>query len=160
VFDPDPKRQQFCLDCWKSIDAGDAPSVQQGNQGLFQREQLFTISGGYAKLTQLLGVPTVMSFLANRPHPWGQNFTTFFNMGFALPPWGEDPASKTWGVSDFMPTSAVWSHSVTADADRWTWMSRNIYPTWVSVTEAKRKAMVETSLEDLAAGEKQWPKGL
>ena len=94
IFDPNPDLQQSCLDCWKSIDADDPASAQKGNLSLFQREQLVTISPGYAKLTRLLGVPTVMSFLASRPHPWGQNFWTFFHMGFTLPPWGEDPAAR------------------------------------------------------------------
>jgi hypothetical protein len=54
----------------------------------------------------------------------------------------------------------VWSHDVTIDADRWSWMRDNIYPTWMAptVSEGKRGLMVGLTLENLCAH--NWPPGL
>jgi hypothetical protein len=156
TFDSQPDFDKQCVTAWTAIDA-DAQGALSGNCLLFQREQLHTIPPGYKSLHALLGVATVMSFLANTPHPWGKNFFDYWELtDVKVPPWGGDP--KTALPHGQWYTTAVWSHDVTNDGDRWSWMQNNIYPTWMSVSEGKRATMVGLSLEDLCA--RKWPPGL
>ncbi len=149
VFDPSADLQQACVDAWTSID-GDATGALHGNCALFQREQLQTIPPGYRALHSLIAVPTVMSFLAVSPHPWGQSFFDYWQMtGVNVPPWGGDPkAALPQGQTRI---GAVISHDVTNDADRWSWMQNNVYPTWMSASDDKRKKMVALPLETLCS---------
>jgi hypothetical protein len=156
VFDRAPELQKDCINAWTNID-GDSAGALRGNCALFQREQLQTIPPGYKDLHALLGVPTVMSFLAHSPHPWGKSFFDYWQMtGVTAPPWGGDP--KTALPQGQNVVTAVFSHDVTEDGDRWSWMQNNVYPTWMSVSDDKRKTMVGLSLEDLCA--RRWPPDL
>jgi hypothetical protein len=156
VFDQDSELQKNCVQAWKDID-GDSTGALRGNCALFQREQLHTIPPGYKALHALLGVPTVMSFLASSPHPWGKSFFDYWEMkGVTVPPWGGDP--KTALPQDQSYFGARFSHDVTEDGDRWSWMQNSVYPTWMSVSDDQRKTVVGMSLEDLCA--RRFPPGL
>ena len=116
-----------CIDVWTTIDRDDE-GAWTGNLKLFEREQLVTIPPGYRKLEGQFAVPTVMTYLAKSPHPWGRSFDDYF---------GQTPLG---------------GHYVTTDSDRWAWMSKEVYPTWRSAGESKRQALIARSLDDLVAG--------
>jgi hypothetical protein len=154
VFDSKDDRQRECLDAWRLIDSSDAGNASQGNLRLFSREQLYTISPGYALLQGRVLEPQTISFLAASPHPWGKSFFDW-NGGNGPPTWNTNispaPSNTNWIM-------VVMNDNVTIDAQRWAWMSQNIYPTWMGASEDKRATMVNLTLEALCAH--QWPAGL
>jgi hypothetical protein len=155
VIDSKDERQRECLGAWRLIDGADA---FEGNRVLFRREQLYTITDGYAALRSLLGVPSIMSVLASSPHPWGQSFYDYWHATSApLPAWGGDPKWTPKPSGQWWP-QVVLTHDVTTDLERWSWMTNDIYPKWMSVDEGKRRTMVELTLEKLCAHD--WPAGL
>jgi hypothetical protein len=146
------KEKQQCVDAWTAIDRDDG-GTWEGNLKLFEREQLTIISGGYKELDRLLAVPAIMSFLANSPHPWGKSFYSFYSYRVNVPAWGGDPKAPHPGFD--LPDV---SQSVTNDGERWVWMRDNIYPTWRSAGDGKRRQMIDLSLDDLS--NHHWPAGL
>jgi hypothetical protein len=98
--------------------------------------------------------PQTISFLAASPHPWGKSFFDW-NGGNGPPTWNTNispaPSNTNWIM-------VVMNDNVTIDAQRWAWMSQNIYPTWMGASEDKRATMVNLTLEALCAH--QWPAGL
>jgi hypothetical protein len=117
-----------CIDIWTMIDKDDA-GAWSGNLKLFEREQLVTIPSGYRKLSGQFAVPTVMSYLAKSPHPWGRSFNDFWKQ-----------------------TTPFDSHYVTEDKPRWDWMRMEIYPTWQSAGDGNRNTLIARSLDELAKG--------
>jgi hypothetical protein len=121
-----------CVAAWTMIDQDD-DGVWSGNLELFRREQLVTIPPGYRKLEGQFAVSTVMTYMAQSPHPWGRSFDDYFHQ------------------------TPLGGRYVTNDRDRWDWMSNEVLPTWRRAGESKRQALIRKSLEDLVAGRTSVP---
>ncbi|MGO9342322.1 MAG: SH3 domain-containing protein [Acidimicrobiales bacterium] len=120
--EPVPSR---CPEFWEDIDRDEAGSWA-GNQSLFDREQRQILPRGYGRLSFLPMVQTIMTRLADTPHPWGHSFNDFFH---------QDVVSE--------------KHVVTNTTDRWSWMKDDVLPTWQARSEGERGKVVALSLEGL-----------
>ncbi|ADO74845.1 uncharacterized protein STAUR_7089 [Stigmatella aurantiaca DW4/3-1] len=110
---------------WEMIDSNEPQTMWQGNVELLRFEQRDILKVGYQELQKIPLTPTIMSALANCPHPWGKSFYGYH------------------GVAK--------GREVTRYVDRWEWMEKNIWPTWKAQTEAARTRLINLSLADLGA---------
>jgi hypothetical protein len=123
-------------DAWQKIDSGNTEKVWEGNCKLLWHEQHDVITLGYAGLSDMAGVPTAMSALAQSPHPWGESFYDYYSIDTTPPSFQRYPPP-------------VFVRDVTRFADRWGWLEKNIWPSWKKQSQAARTRLINMSLEDL-----------
>ncbi|WP_309890240.1 SH3 domain-containing protein [Archangium sp.] len=110
---------------WELIDSTTPEKMWQGNSELLRFEQRDILKVGYMELQKMPLVPTIMSALANSPHPWGKSFYAYH--------------------------SVAKGREVTHYNARWEWLEKNIWPTWKAQTEAARTRLINLSLAALGA---------
>jgi hypothetical protein len=113
------------MQAWRDIASGDPMRVSRGNKALLRREQDNVLQPSYEKLRGgMLGSvrSTMLSRMAESPIPSGKPFSE------AVP--GGD-------VTDF--------------SDRWKWIEEDMLQKYEQLTERERSALVNQSLEELAA---------
>ncbi|MDN3522548.1 hypothetical protein [Halomonas ramblicola] len=113
------------IEAWRDIASGEPGRVQRGNQALLRREQGRVLPRFYGEIRDIPDfdqIPSRMSGRARSPIPGGRSF------------------------EDVVPGGEI-----TRFPDRWRWIERDMLPAYEGLSGERRRQLVNTTLNDLAA---------
>jgi hypothetical protein len=131
------------ITAWQNIDQGiqqtNQALVLSGNEALLHREQQQVLAFGYATLSSMTGITTLMSILAD------------------CPIWDYDPGhvdyNEPFDGRDFLSVVGI-GHNIANFDDRWTWITTptyGIWDTWVNMYSSDQTNQVSVPLTTRAA---------